>query len=114
MLDCDGQAGNGCECSGTACCAAGCQITHANGIGQSFYDCVALGTHNLNQAKEACLAYTGNASLCVLGNCTGGGQNLVVCSNSPTANCWNYSGSNIGHVHVGSLNCPSSADPTWN
>jgi len=39
---------NGCECATPGCCpGALCQNTHANGVGDSFYDCVAVGTHDL-------------------------------------------------------------------
>ena len=34
------------------CCATSCQTTHSNGAGQSFYDCVPLGTYNLTQAQK--------------------------------------------------------------
>src|SRR5262249_46624311 len=49
--NCDAQEANGCECQGNACCSGGaCQVRHANGLGQSFFDCTALGTHDQTQA----------------------------------------------------------------
>ena len=55
---------DGCECSSPGCCGTGCQTTHSDGLGQSFYDCNATGSRNQAQAQEACTAYTGNASAC--------------------------------------------------
>jgi hypothetical protein len=128
---CDAQTANGCECASAAtaaqgtvggCCGGACQVAHDNGVGQSFFDCAALGTHNQTQAMEACKAYTGDASgaQCMAFACQGGGQNGVVCNQtSPLACvCWNYTGTNIGHFHnsgvVGQCFCPSAAEGTWN
>lgn len=107
---------DGCECATPSCCGTSCATTHSNGVGQSYYDCVSQGTFNSTQATEACSAYT--TSACGTASCAGAGSNLVVCG---TANgvcvCWDYSGTNSGHVHA-SLNstcyCPSSSDPSWN
>ncbi len=106
---------DGCECNTPSCCGSSCQTTHSNGIGQSYYDCVAQGTYNSTQANEACTAY---ASGCQTFSCTGPGSNMVVCV---TANgncvCWNFSGSNVGHVHQSgstTCNCPTGSDPSWN
>src|SRR6185295_1610732 len=52
---------NGCECAGTGCCGASCQISHSNGVGQTFYDCSPPGTYNQARATEACTAFTGSA-----------------------------------------------------
>jgi len=109
---------DGCECTTPACCGSSCQTTHSNGVGQNFYDCVAQGTHNSTQATEACGAYAGNQSLCSTFGCTGPGSNQVVCATfNNVCVCWNYSGTNIGHVlssGTTACNCPSGTDPTWN
>jgi hypothetical protein len=116
--DCNTTAPNtdGCECNTPSCCGSSCATTHSNGIGQSYYDCVAQGTFNSTQATEACGAYTSSA--CSTLSCTGGGSNLVACgTNNGACVCWDYSGSNVGHVHA-SVNatcyCPSTTDPSWN
>ena len=109
---------DGCECNTPSCCGTSCATTHSNGIGGSYYDCVNQGTYNSTQGTEACGVYTGNQGACSALSCTGPGSNMVVCG---TANgacvCWDYSGSNSGHVHS-SLNttcyCPTGSDPSWN
>lgn len=101
----------------------GCSIAHSNGLGQAFFDCVPLGTHNQAQALEACAAFTGNMSLCVPVGCSPG---MEVCSTGFTScACWKYQGSNIGHVSMpggageggsggGTCICPNAASATWN
>lgn len=117
---------DGCECATPSCCAGGaCAITHGNGIGNNFYDCVALDTYNAVQATEACAAFTNNAGQCSSNFfCTGADGGIVaqlVCSDtSPTAcACWTYSGLAVGHVANSGLpgmtncQCPQSSHPAW-
>jgi hypothetical protein len=64
----------GCECNTSACCATtgatpgvggpgyACETTHANGVGQAFYDCEPAGTYNVTHATEACNAYLASLS----------------------------------------------------
>lgn len=115
---------NGCECATPSCCGAQCATTHTNGIGQSFYDCVAKKTYDLAQANEACTAYTSNQNLCLQYNCVvdGGGQDSLVCGTTANiCSCWTYSGTiddggAIGHVHKSpnaSCYCPGPNDPSW-
>lgn len=71
----------GCACNTPACCASpgaapggggagyGCETTHANGVGQSFYDCAALDTYSEPEATAACNAYL--ATVSTTGACTG-------------------------------------------
>jgi hypothetical protein len=109
---------DGCECNTPACCGSSCETTHSNGIGESFYDCVAQGTHDSTQAGEACGAYTGNQAQCSSSSCAGPGSNQVVCGTSGgICVCWDYSGSNVGHVYSSAGStcyCPGSTDPSWN
>ena len=109
---------DGCECATPTCCGSSCATTHSNGLNESYYDCTAKNTYNSTQAMEACAAYTGSQSLCSTSGCTGGGQNMVACGTSNgICACWNYSGSNLGHVTTSSNStcyCPLSTDPSWN
>lgn len=76
--DCNAATGtntDGCECATPGCCSGGCQTTHSNGLGQNFYDCVALGTINATQAASARAAWaatqsgvTNGAGLCQTGS----------------------------------------------
>ena len=109
---------DGCECATPTCCGSSCATTHSNGLNESYYDCTAKSTYNSTQAMEACAAYTGSQSLCSTSGCTGPGSNLVACGTSNgICACWNYSGSNLGHVTTSSNStcyCPASTDPSWN
>lgn len=76
---------------GTTSCTL---VTHSNGIGQTWQDCVALGTFNESQAMKACVAYTGNAQQCYVS--TGCGVPLGVVRTDSYA--WEYAGSLAGNV----------------
>jgi hypothetical protein len=114
--NCDAQDANGCECAGTGCCAGGCQTQHSNGVGQSFFDCVAAGTHTVAQATAACAAFTGDASQCHASTPCGS----AVCSDGSTTacDCGFYGGLDNGKVssaRAGSCSCNArGSDPTWN
>src|ERR1019366_10654652 len=79
---------NGCECATPSCCAGGgCQMTHSNGVGQSYYDCMALGTYTSAQAMAACAAaqYT---------NCKDDSKGVcgsVSSASGTPCTCWDYS-----------------------
>ncbi len=121
---------DGCECLGTACCAGGaCQFGHADGVGDAFYDCVALNTHNSAQAIEAAKAATGIPGTvsapgewsCSTQSSSGKG-NAICKQGSNNCTCWYYSSTGndteVGHVSVNSANntclCSDpSTDPTW-
>ncbi len=114
---------NGCECATPSCCGSSCAVTHSNGIGQNYYDCVEAGTWNQTQAAEACTAYTKNQFVCQAAGCIGsdGGPtgDLVICGNPDggTCACWNYQGPDIGYVHQSgntSCFCPNTNDFKWN
>ena len=112
--NCDGVFANGCEqmlgASGQCVqCGTSQPVTHSNGRGQTWLDCVSLGTINQTQAIEACVASTGNASSCDEFACSDGGA--VVCS---SAACWEYSGVATGRVSTSGNLCPTTSDVPWN
>ena len=120
LIDCDGNQApdtDGCECATPACCGASCQTTHTDGVGQSFYDCNALGTDSQDEAMEACHAYAASIGV-PTSDCTGNwvcsGQPSQVCidfsGNSATEYCWGYGGT----MGVYPNYCPSSQEGSWN
>jgi hypothetical protein len=107
----------GCECNTPSCCGTSCQITHQNGLGQDFHDCVAKGTFNLVQAIQACAAYTGNQNLCMTATCVQPKDDLVCGSLNNKCACWDYNGVTPGHVYLSGNSqcyCPGGNDPSWN
>jgi hypothetical protein len=135
---CDGAFANGCEtnlttdanhcgtcsnvctsnqaCSNGQCinvgqCAPGLPVTHSNGLGQTWTDCVPLNTYNQTQAIEACVASTGNPISCAEFLCGSTTVPNVVCSST---SCWAYLGSTQGRVSTSGQSCPTLADPSWN
>jgi hypothetical protein len=85
-------------------------VTHSNGIGQTWTDCVPLGTYNTMQALKACAAFLG--------------VSVPACNVSPVSDCgggtvsiaggtWTYNGPNEGHVQTSPNVCPSVASPMW-
>lgn len=59
-------------CAGTACCSGGaCQAAHANGLGQTYYDCGALDQHTAAQAELAARAYATAGQVEQSQNCGG-------------------------------------------
>jgi hypothetical protein len=106
-----------------------CETAHSNGVGDTFYDCIAQGVYDINQASAACLAFTSNAQYCMPGGfytCTDAndaGLGDMLCSDtSPTAcDCWGFTGAIAGHVSheaAGANNCacpyPTTLYPSWN
>ncbi len=108
----------GCECPTPVCCGAACATDHTNGVGQSFYDCVAKVTYDQPQGLKACTAYTGNQFACTLANCSNDAGDMLVCGTiNNSCVCWDYMGASVGHVYKSgsaSCFCPSANDPTWN
>jgi hypothetical protein len=108
-------------------------VTHDNGIGQTWQDCVPLDTYNATQATAACEAYKAahvascSSARCVLalGSCISIGSNSV----EYTADCgggailWTYApgtANPTGGGHVVNITtasspdgCPTSQDPSW-
>lgn len=103
------------SCDPTSC-PGGC-TTHSNGLGQTYSDCNPLYSANNpwteTAALEACDAFTSDPAKCTTGwKCNGG---LSVCSSGQAVcDCWEYSGSNAGHVNAGgNCDCVQSSDPSW-
>jgi hypothetical protein len=108
-VDCDGTPASGCECQGDGCCNGACQVQHDNGEGQSWFDCVALDTHDQAQEQKACAAFTGDPTQCHAGSCG-------VCSDgSATAcDCWMDDGK-VKENPVGSCGCKGASNTkAWN
>lgn len=119
--NCDAAAPDlgGCECPTPTCCGAGCATTHANGVGQNYYDCVDAGTYNSTQALKACTAYTTDQLACAMYGCTSDAGDSMICGQPDGGGCacWTYVGLDTSHVYKsGNTNCfcPSTNDPTWN
>jgi len=101
-------------CAGTGCCADGCQPAHANGLGQAYYDCSALGTHTRETALLAAQAWspTGGTDyeLIYSGNCLGR-QTSNACAT------WCYTGTFAGRVGLNTISVaclpPTFLDPAW-
>jgi hypothetical protein len=141
FADCNGVAADGCETnlntSATNCgacgkvCAGGqscvsascvCQLSHSNGLGQTYLDCGnPLGTpgnaatYNATMATEAATsAFSGTVSI-LPAACAGASAAL---NQSGTAcGVWTYNGTAAGYVHYdpGACVCPiAGADPRWN
>jgi hypothetical protein len=120
---------HGC-CTVTASNPSGCAIEH-NGGYDTYYDCEALGTDDLQAAMDACTIYTGNVADCASYPCTPAALGSVVCSQGSMSQiciCWSFkragkTSSTQGYVdNSGSLPgptgdncfCPdTTVDPTW-
>jgi hypothetical protein len=90
-------------------------IVHSNGLGQTFSDCVALGTYNITQATEAALAWDPSGSV-VLAQCLVSHDFVVYITNGGETAAWDYYGTYAGHVALTQGTtpvCPTSADPVW-
>jgi hypothetical protein len=116
----------GCECHTSGCCGTGCQDVHTNGpgsigLGQTWDDCVAVGTINVTQATAACFAKFGSAGACQSGWTCGSGatkvSQTVVCDGNCTT-CWAYAAQGGTYPNtagtVTACTCPSGlALGTW-
>jgi hypothetical protein len=102
---------------GTGPCDGGTPlVVHSNGlVGGTFTDCAPLGTYDLAQATEACLAYTGDAGACSVDPmaCAQGDQ---VCGTvGSMCACWRYNGNQAGrYTNATICSCIGSSSPTWN
>jgi len=92
---------DGCECATPGCCTGGtCEKTHADGLGQSYYDCNPLDTYTEAQAYEACAAYAttvgGTSANCAdAWTCEGGGDSICygnTAGTTCTTFCWVVTG----------------------
>jgi hypothetical protein len=92
----------------------GCEVTHDNGVGQTWQDCVPLGTYDNTQALKACEAWcavVGCASCWTAPACN---QTLVVMSEiesggDTTRIAWSRTSDAVWQV--GTLGCISAG--TW-
>jgi hypothetical protein len=149
-IDCNSAApnANGCECAGTACCGTACQVAHlnqnvmANGLGQTYFHCSAVGTpgtgttassgYDVTMATAARAAYPIAGTDSGITSCGSGNMNCMSRSvSSGTKHCvvWCFAdnpsgtaGMNVnigGHVYYntasgGACFCPYETDPSWN
>jgi hypothetical protein len=120
--DCNQAAPNadGCECHTPSCCPSGvCQNAHSNGITQTWYDCVPLGTYTQAQAMAACTAFTGDSAQCTdapVGIC--GPARGVCSSGASTCWCWTFAGSAAGTAEhqpgpACPVACPTGQGSRW-
>ena len=99
----------------------GCLVVHSDGVGQSYTDCLPLGTYNSSTAIDAATAYAASVGLpasdvsdgwsCEADpSITGVGisQNGV----DPIGYIWEYEGNEKGWVTA--PDCPSEQVATWN
>lgn len=131
---------DGCECEGTGCCDGtsdapygGCQPKHANGLGQSFYNCVPLATYTMAEAQAAATAFDPTGGVDGMNNHFSDNKGTIdyICNLSTAKNscpCWAWNATGqyvpaIGHVDqhpiMGSLSksCFFPLDagwPSWN
>jgi Collagen triple helix repeat (20 copies) len=115
-------ASNG-SSGGSGMCGADPAITHSNGLGQTYQDCMPLGTINGTEAAEAGGAWPGAVQFGTGYSC-GSPPNvsaLWVAVGSSTTASWAYSGPLAGHVTTGpgaasdgsDALCPTTNDPDW-
>jgi hypothetical protein len=85
---------NGACCDGNACCSGGsdCQTAHANGLGQSYYDCTPLDSWTPDEAVLAAAAWAPSGSPVPVTHCaspclctTKGTQSAIWCYAAPGA-----------------------------
>jgi hypothetical protein len=110
---------NGCACATPGCCGTNCNTTHRNGLGDSFYDCVAVGSVDAStQAFKACAASKDASAQCSGGWTCPGITTQFVCDAPSTAQknscarCWAYQGSQTGTVQ--DCSCPGVVIGNWN
>ena len=86
-------------------------VTHDNGLGQTWQDCVPLGTYNESQATKACKA-SGAIACNPTAACTSNAP--IVCGYGPNPvvfGCWGYAGDAVGLAKAND-NC-SAFTVTW-
>lgn len=97
--------------SADSACAS---VTHSNGVGQFWQDCVPLGTYTAEQAIKACAATTGDAAKCGVAPACPPGIGAVA-TGYMTSSMWEYEGPLVGRVFQGQAGCtPTGGTSTWN
>ncbi len=115
---------DGCECATPACCGSACQTSHADGVGQPYFDCNAAATYTETAAFSACTAYArsvgSSAANCVGGLKCSGSSVPTVCFTTSTgacaSYCWQYTGvyADGGPGTVWDCACPAHVVGSWN
>ncbi len=108
-------------CAGNACCgpltAPVCQTAHSNGLGQLFFDCNPLGTHNLDSARAA--AHAWNASGTEVNPLSLACTSCVGWLTNDACSVWCWGSDPLGgHVNLDTISvaclCPGTGSPAWN
>jgi hypothetical protein len=116
-MDCNASTApnaDGCECAGNVCCSGGtCPTAHSDGLGGTYYDCIAIGAYSQQLATDACNGHvsSGGTGPCTDFMCGGAGQGgYLVCDNGGVApcNCWKYTAGNLGNLGKVNTNCACS------
>ncbi|HEY6106690.1 MAG TPA: hypothetical protein VIV59_11945, partial [Anaeromyxobacteraceae bacterium] len=110
-------------CAGNACCLGNtCQPLHSNGLGQTYYDCAALGTpgtgttYTAAMAVKAGEAWAPGSSANPAHPCGSGFCNAVQANGQCAV--WCYQGMLAGYAHLDDVDvvcvCPLQGERPWN
>jgi hypothetical protein len=118
-----GATGGGTCCAGNTCCSGACQTEHDNGLGQHFYDCLALGTYDVTQARAAAAAWQASGAVEIPGYALGcASPSCIGWQTQTSCGVWCYGGTadplrgrasvvqSIACVGA----CPTAGAPNWN
>jgi hypothetical protein len=120
---------DGCECQGTGCCNGACQTKHSDGLGDAFYDCVALGTQDATQVQKAAAAWDASGSIDAAPRTYSDSKGSInyICDQSTKRNacaCWTWNGTGqyagVGHALATNRKATqcfipfASTYPVWN
>jgi hypothetical protein len=115
---------DGCECATPSCCGTVCQTTHADGVGQPYFNCNAPATYSETAAISACTAYAesvGSSGADCVGGLTCPGSTVpTVCFTTSGGQCatycWQYTGvyADGGPGTVWDCACPAHVVGSWN
>jgi hypothetical protein len=87
-------------------------VTHDNGLGQTWQDCIPRGTYNRAQATRACEASGASTCLNTFGCVTG---EIIVCGyaspNDVPYGCWQYAGGAVGYAKRTNGDCAAYTAP---
>jgi|GEM_PF-6195390 len=87
-------------------------VTHTNGVGQTWRDCVPVGTYDETQAMKACLARTGDRRRCSLAPGCGSAAQVVQGTGEGYNLLWGFDGNTAGFVGIDGA-CPSGHSGAW-
>ena len=96
------------------------QVTHQNGLGQTYVSMFPLGTYNQAAATQAALAWAtakgGNAGGINAGQCPfPANTSLVYTQIGAACGAWVYTGTLRGRaLQSADCSCPTASSPTWN